>query len=118
MNSLKNHVDSIFSKYKENEQIKELKYEVLSNLEAKVDVLTGSGMELSQAINKAKESINSIDYLIDGNRQEVLRSDVEKWYGQDLSGLLKKEQWKNKVQDKLEDNQYLNNCTKVLFLQE
>ena len=69
MNSLKNHVDSIFSKYKENEQIKELKYEVLSNLEAKVDDLTGSGMELSQAINKAKESISSIDYLIDGNRQ-------------------------------------------------
>lgn len=28
MNSLKNHVDSIFSKYKSSEQINELKYEV------------------------------------------------------------------------------------------
>lgn len=69
MNSLKNHVDSMFSKYKENKQIKELKYEVLSNLEAKVEDLIDSGMEYSEAINKAKESINSIDYLIDDNRE-------------------------------------------------
>jgi hypothetical protein len=69
MNSLKNHVDSMFSKYKENKQIKELKYEVLSNLEAKVEDLTANGMEYSEAITKAKESINSIDYLIDGNRK-------------------------------------------------
>lgn len=69
MNSLKNHVDSMFSKYKENKQVKELKYEVLSNLEAKVDDLTANGMKYSEAINKAKESINSIDYLIDGNRK-------------------------------------------------
>ncbi|MEG0641145.1 MAG: permease prefix domain 1-containing protein [Clostridium sp.] len=69
MNSLKDHVNSMFSKYKENKQIKELKDEVLSNLEAKVDDLTASGMEYNEAINKAKESINNIDYLIEGNRE-------------------------------------------------
>ncbi|HEY5562113.1 MAG TPA: permease prefix domain 1-containing protein [Clostridiaceae bacterium] len=69
MDSLKNHVDSMFIKYKANNQIKELKAEVLSNLEAKVKDLMQSGMEYSQAVNKAKESINSIDYLIDGNRK-------------------------------------------------
>lgn len=67
MNVLKNHVDSMFSKYKENKNIKELKSEVLSNLQAKVDDLTANGMKRSEAINKAKESITSIDYLIDGN---------------------------------------------------
>ncbi|MBU3098896.1 MULTISPECIES: permease prefix domain 1-containing protein [Clostridium] len=69
MNSLKNHVDSIFSKYKSSKQINELKYEVLSNLEAKVDDLTANGMDNSEAIKKAKGSINSIDYLIDGNKK-------------------------------------------------
>ena len=69
MDSLKNHVDNMFKKYKGNKKIDELKYEVLSNLEAKVADLTGSGMERSQAINKAKESISSIDYLIDGNKE-------------------------------------------------
>jgi hypothetical protein len=69
MNSLKNHVDGMFSKYKESKQIKELRYEVSSNLEAKVQDLTGSGMEYSEAVNKAIASIDSIDQLIDGNRQ-------------------------------------------------
>lgn len=69
MNSLKNHVDSVFSNYKASKQINELKYEVLSNLEAKVDDLTANGMNHSEAIKKAKGSINSIDYLIDGNRK-------------------------------------------------
>jgi hypothetical protein len=69
MDSLKNHVDNMFSKYKGNKKIDELKYEVLSNLEAKVDDLTGNGMERSQAINEAKQGMSSIDYLIDENRQ-------------------------------------------------
>ncbi len=69
MNNLKNHVDSMFARYKENEQIKELKYEILSNLEAKVEDLTAKGMKYNEAINKAKESISSIDYLIDGNKK-------------------------------------------------
>ena len=72
MNSLENHVDSMFRKYKENKQIKELKNEVLSNLRAKVEDLIESGMEQNEAVNKAKESISSIDYLIDGNRKVYL----------------------------------------------
>jgi len=69
MERLKKHVDSIFSKYEENKQIRELKYEVLSNLEAKVEDLTSSGMEYSEAIEKAKKSMMNIDYLIDGNKE-------------------------------------------------
>jgi len=66
---LKKHVDSIFSKYEEDKQIRDLKYEVLSNLEAKMEDLTSSGMEYSEAIEKAKRSIMNIDYLIDGNKE-------------------------------------------------
>lgn len=72
---------------KENQQIKELKYEVLSNLQA-------------------------INYNFTGSSYKVLRSDVEKWYGGDLTGLLRKDEWKSKVQVKLEDNVYISNAQK------
>jgi hypothetical protein len=69
MERLKKHVDSMFTKYKEDKQIKELKYEVLSNLEAKAEDLIAGGMEYSEAIETAKKSIDNIDYLIDGNKE-------------------------------------------------
>jgi len=53
-----------------------------------------------------------------GLTYKVLRYDVEKWYGQDLSGLLKNEECKSKVQNKLENNKYLNNCTKAVLIKE
>lgn len=67
MDILKSHVDSMFSKYKEDKQIRELKNEILSNLEAKAVDLAANGMEYSEAVNIAKDSITSIDHLIDGN---------------------------------------------------
>jgi len=62
------------------------------------------------------DNLEGINYNFTGLTYKVLRSDVEKWYGQGLSGLLKKDEWKSKVQDKLEDNQYLNNCTKAVLI--
>jgi hypothetical protein len=44
-----------------------------------------------------------------------LRSDVKKWYGEDISDLLKEDIWKSKVQDKLNDNEYVNNCAKAIL---
>ncbi|EJO5348651.1 hypothetical protein NRP93_002782 [Clostridium botulinum] len=67
MDSLKIYVDDLFSKYKENRGIRELKYEILSNLQAKVEDLSSKGMEYDEALRKAKESIKDIDNLIDGN---------------------------------------------------
>lgn len=69
MGKLENHVDSMFRKYKEDKQIRELKYEVLSNLEARVEDLTAGGMSDSEAIEKAIDTIENIDYLIDGNKE-------------------------------------------------
>ena len=67
MNELERHVDSLFKKYSVNQQVRDMKREILSNLKAKVDDLVSGGMEYTDAVNKAKESITSIDSLIDGN---------------------------------------------------
>ena len=39
MDDLKKYVDNMFSKYKETNQIKELKYEVLRNLKSKITMI-------------------------------------------------------------------------------
>jgi len=65
MNTLKSYVDDLFTGYKENKQIRELKDEILSNLEAKVADLISNGMEYNQAVIKATENIDSVDYLIE-----------------------------------------------------
>jgi hypothetical protein len=67
--SLKNYVDSLFIGYKESKQIRELKDEILSNLEAKVSDLSSSGMEYKQAVQIAIENMDSVDGLIDHNKK-------------------------------------------------
>jgi hypothetical protein len=68
MEILREYVDSLFCKYKEDRQIRDLKYEIFTNLEAKVKDLTDNGLSHDEAIVMEKESITSIDYLIDGNK--------------------------------------------------
>jgi hypothetical protein len=65
MNDLKSYVDNLFTGYEENNQIRELKDEILSNLEARVADLISNGMEYNQAVIKATENIDSVDYLIE-----------------------------------------------------
>lgn len=67
MDALKKHVDSLFKEYSNTKDISDLKNEILSNLQAKTLDLSESGMSYEDAVKKAKESISSIDYLIDGN---------------------------------------------------
>jgi hypothetical protein len=64
---LNRYVDHLFRKYKPTQQIRELKAEILSNLEAKVADLTASGMNDHEAVQQAKNSIRSVDHLVDGN---------------------------------------------------
>lgn len=61
------------------------------------------------------DNLQAINYNFTDTKYKVLRSDVEKWYGGDLSGLLKKEEWKSKVQDKIENNKYVSDCTKAVL---
>lgn len=57
MHSLQIHVEKLFAKYKSSRQIEELKWEVLSNLEARVADLVADGMPLEQAVKKATDQL-------------------------------------------------------------
>lgn len=65
MNELKKYVDHLFKKYHHLDS-SELKEEILGNLEAKVIHLISEGLNEKDAIEKAKNSITTIDHLIDG----------------------------------------------------
>lgn len=65
---LRRYVDDLFRNYKPNRQIQELKEEILSNLEAKVDDLTASGIPYPEAVRQATADIQRVDVLIDGRR--------------------------------------------------
>lgn len=68
MQELEKYVDTLFSKYKETNNIKEQKDEILSNLEAKMDDGMESGMSYNEAVEFAIKSIDTIDFLIDTNQ--------------------------------------------------
>jgi len=61
------------------------------------------------------DNLEGINYNFTGLTYKVSRSDVEKWYGQNLSDLLKSEEWKSKVQDKLKENEYVNGFIKAVL---
>lgn len=67
MKHLQNYVDQLFKEHKDNKQTRELKDEILSNLEAKVADLTANGMEYTQAVKVATDNIGGVELLIDGN---------------------------------------------------
>lgn len=68
MTDLKKYVDELFRHQRITPEIKDLKEEILSNMIAKRDDLIAQGFEEAAATEKAKESLSSIDSLIDGNQ--------------------------------------------------
>ncbi|GEB32546.1 permease prefix domain 1-containing protein [Brevibacillus parabrevis] len=70
MEHLQAHVEKLFYKYKKSSQIEELKWEVLSNLEARVADLVADGMELEEAMRVAIEQLPSADQLV-GEKRKV-----------------------------------------------
>ncbi|MGC4017888.1 MAG: permease prefix domain 1-containing protein [Muricomes sp.] len=68
MTELKKYVDDLFHHQRLTPEIEDLKEEILSNMTAKQDDLIAQGFEESVAARKAKESLSSIDSLIDGNQ--------------------------------------------------
>lgn len=65
MDRLKNHVNKLFSGYEENQQVRDLKEEIMSNLAAKVADLESEGMEHKEAVTFATQSIERVDHLLD-----------------------------------------------------
>ncbi|MCJ8012071.1 permease prefix domain 1-containing protein [Paenibacillus sp. KQZ6P-2] len=75
MSPLQEHVESLFAGYKPTRQVRELKAEILSNLEAKVADLTTEGMEYDLAVEVAKANITSVKGLV----EEQASYDVAKY---------------------------------------
>jgi len=69
VSDLSKYVDQLFSDYKMSRQTEDLKAEILANLEAKKADLVSYGLNESEANQKAKDSMTSIDFLIDGNKR-------------------------------------------------
>ena len=61
------------------------------------------------------DNLEVINYNFTDGEYKVLRSDVEKWYGTELLSLLSSEEWKSKVQNKLESIEYVNNCASAVL---
>lgn len=72
MSELKEHVDRLFHKYGKADNLEELKAEILSNLEAKQADLIRSGVDEASALRQTRESMTSVEHLIDGNKKIVL----------------------------------------------
>lgn len=68
MMDLKKYVDELFRHQRTTPEIKDLKEEILSNMIAKRDDLITQGFEEAEATEKAKESLSSIECLIDENQ--------------------------------------------------
>ena len=64
MDDLKRYVNRLFVGYKETAEVRELKAEVLSNLEARVADYTGEGMPRGEAVARAKSNLGTVDLLI------------------------------------------------------
>lgn len=68
MMDLKKYVDELFQHQRTTPEIQDLKEEILSNMIAKRDDLLTQGFEEDEATERAKESLSSIECLIDGNQ--------------------------------------------------
>lgn len=67
MKELEEYVDRMFKSYRKIQSVKELRDEVLSNLEAKAEDYIHEGMPKEEAIRRATKNIHSIDTIMDGN---------------------------------------------------
>lgn len=67
MKELEQYVDKMFKNYRKIESTRELRDEVLSNLEAKAEDYIQNGMSKEEAIRCATKNIDNIDTIMDGN---------------------------------------------------
>lgn len=68
MDELQKYVDMLFQHQPQTTEITELKEEIYSNMVAKQKDLLEQGMDEVSATNKAKESLDSVEELIEGNQ--------------------------------------------------
>ncbi len=88
-NKLKDYLDSIFGPYSENQQVKEIKEELYTDLSEKLEELRKNGFDEEKAFNLAVKSIGDINELI----EEITSKsrDLQMKIGMDLTYLNLKE---------------------------
>lgn len=69
MNELEGYVDRLFAKYKRSPRTRDLKAEIVANLEAKREDLAASGLSEAEAVRRAEADIPDVDFLFDGERR-------------------------------------------------
>ncbi|MCC0563983.1 MULTISPECIES: permease prefix domain 1-containing protein [Brevibacillus] len=68
MKELREYVDRLFAAHKESRETRELKEEIISNLEAKVADLMEEGLPFPEAFSRATRSLDTVDFLVDGSQ--------------------------------------------------
>ena len=82
MSNLKQHVDNLFRGYRETAQVKDMKEEILGNLEAKAADLIAQGWDEENARRHAAASLTSLDGLMDDHVRIAARPfllDLAQW---------------------------------------
>lgn len=74
MSQAKAYVDRLFSKYKDTNEVNELKEEVLSNIEARIIDNLANGFSKEEAFNEAIKNIEGIELLIEGNKEVYINA--------------------------------------------
>lgn len=67
MKELENYVDNLFKNYIGAKESREIKEEILSNLEARVSDYMENGISREEAVSLATKNIQNVDFIIDGN---------------------------------------------------
>lgn len=68
MTDLETYIDGLFRHQRMTPEVRDLREEILSNMIAKREDLMAQGYDEAAATEKAKESLSSVDSLIDGNQ--------------------------------------------------
>ena len=72
MDELRDYVEKLFSDREDTSETADLKEEILSNMIAKKDDLVSQGMSEDEAIRKAKESLPSLEGLLEEKRLQFV----------------------------------------------
>ncbi len=64
------------------------------------------------------DNLEEVIFNFEGSSFRILRNDVEEWYGVGLQALAEKTAWKEEVQSKLDDTDYLQSCLKAIISHE
>ena len=68
MTDLEKYVNGLFRHQKMTPELADMREEIISNMTAKRDDLIARGMDPEQAAEKARESLQDVDFLVDGNQ--------------------------------------------------